>query len=249
MKKIFVYIGSRSGEKSTTLQYINNVLNKVTESVGKDNVEVDLYITTSCKINNCLGCNACFYTGKCHQDNKDDMKLIKSKMLNSDFVIFASPVYMHNVSGDMKIFIDRISYWTHLIKLAGKVGVAIATSSGNGLEITTNYIHKVMAYLGIKVVGEFGVVSYVEDEKYEAQIDRCSNIIIEYLNGKKVESDRALDLVFEANKVAVKSQSEYNTSEYRYWKDHGLLNCNNFKEVLEMIENKEKCYLTIDNAL
>ena len=211
MRKIFVYIGSRSGKNSTTLKYINNVLNKIIESVGKENVEVDLYITTSCKINNCLGCNSCFYNGKCHQDNNDDMEVIKSKILNSDFIIFASPVYMHNVSGDMKIFIDRISYWTHLLKLSGKVGVAVATSTGNGLEITTNYIHKVMAYLGIKVVGEFGVVSCLEDEKYHAQVEKCSNIIIEYFNGKKVESDRALELVFKANKIAVENQAKYDT--------------------------------------
>lgn len=240
MRKIFIYIGSRAGKNSTTLKYINNVLNKTIESVGRENVEVDLYITSSSKINNCLGCNACFYTGKCPQDNEDDMELIKSKILNSDFVIFASPVYMHNVTGDMKVFIDRISYWTHLLKLAGKVGVAVATSTGNGLEITSNYIHKVMAYLGIKVVGEFCVVPCLEDEKYKTQVDRCSDIVIEYLNGKKIESDRALELIFEANKIAVKSQVEYDTSEYRYWKEHGLLNCNNFEEVLDMIENKEE---------
>jgi len=244
MKKIFVYIGSRSGKNSTTLKYINNVLNKIIESVGKENVEVDLYITTSCKINNCLGCNACFYTGKCVQDNEDDMEVIKSKMLNSDIVIFASPVYLHNVSGDMKIFIDRISYWTHLLRLAGKIGVVVATSSGNGLELTTNYIHKVMIYLGIKVVGEFGVVSCLEDENYETQVDRCSNILIEYINGKKVESDGALELIFKANVIAVKNQSEYDTSEYRYWKEHGLLNCNNFKEVFDMIENNKKHQMT-----
>ena len=244
MKKIFVYIGSRSGKNSTTLKYINNVLNKIIESVGKENVEVDLYITTSCKINNCLGCNACFYTGKCVQDNEDDMEVIKSKMLNSDIVIFASPVYLHNVSGDMKIFIDRISYWTHLLRLAGKIGVVVATSSGNGLELTTNYIHKVMIYLGIKVVGEFGVVSCLEDENCETQVDRCSNILIEYINGKKVESDGALELIFKANVIAVKNQSEYDTSEYRYWKEHGLLNCNNFKEVFDMIENNKKHQMT-----
>lgn len=240
MKKLFIYVGSRSGDKSTTLKFINGVVNKTVESLGNENIDIDIYIPPYCKINNCLGCACCFYNGMCPQDKNDDMEIVKLKLLEADFIIFASPVYLHNVSGDMKVFIDRISYWTHLLKLAGKVGIAISTSTGNGLEITSNYIHKVMAYLGIKVVGELGVMAFLEDERYFKALDKCSDTIIEYFNGKKIETDKALELVFEANKIAIEQQYDLETTEYRYWKDSGLIQCNNFKEVLEMLEEKTR---------
>lgn len=52
MKKIFVYVGSRAGRESSTFSFVRAVLNKTIESVGKENITVDLYTASSCKINN-----------------------------------------------------------------------------------------------------------------------------------------------------------------------------------------------------
>lgn len=235
MKKIFVYIGSKAGNNSSTFQYISEVLNKTSELVGKDNISIDFYMASSCKINSCMSCNRCFFYGECPQDKNDDMKIIKSKMLNADFIIFASPVYLHNVSGDMKIFIDRIAYWSHLLRLSGKVGIVVVTSTGNGLDLTAKYIHKVMTYMGIKVVGEFGVIPCNMNKEINSSIEKCSNIIKDYINGKIIESDNALEIVFKANKISIESQSNLNTSEYRYWNESGLIKCNSFEEVLNIL--------------
>ncbi|OPD23759.1 hypothetical protein AL710_05985 [Clostridium botulinum] len=239
MKKVFVYIGSRAGQKSMTFEFVNEILKRTTKSIGEKNIKVDLYTADSCKINNCLSCNNCFFNGECFQDKNDDMTTIKSKMLDSDFIILASPVYLHNVSGDMKVFIDRISYWSHLLRLSGKAGIVIATSTGNGLDLTTKYLHKVMTYMGIKVVGEFGVVPYDMNKETINSIEKCTNIIKEYLNGKKIESDHFLELIFKANKIAIESQKNFASSEYEYWNKSGLIECNNFEEVLRIIEKDE----------
>lgn len=240
MKNIFVYVGSRTGRKSTTFNFVKEVLNRVLSSVGKDSVTIDIYTASSTQIKNCNGCINCFTSGDCPQDNSDDMKIIKSKMENADFIIFASPVYLHNVSGDMKIFFDRISYWTHLLKLSGKAGIAIATSTGNGLELTTSYMHKVMSYLGIKVVNTFGVVPYDMNPNLENAIETCSDIISEYVKGKEIKSDNILELVFKANKFAIEAQKDLDSEEYKYWQQSGLINCNDFEEVLDVIKkNKE----------
>ncbi len=238
MKQIFVYVGSRLGNQSSTLAYINEVLNKTIKSVGKENINVVIYSANSVKINRCIGCTNCFINGTCPQDKHDDMKLIKEKILNSDFIILASPVYLHNVSGDMKIFIDRITYWTHLLRLAGKPGIAIATSSGNGLDITVNYIHKVMSFMGIKVVGKFGVIPYDMNEICINSVESCSNIISEYISGKKLESDNTLELIFKANKKSIELQNDLNSSEYKYWNESGLIKCNSFDEVLSIMKKK-----------
>lgn len=53
----------------------------------------------------CIGCLACQKTGKCVQ--KDDMVDIISKVQNADVLIFATPIYYYEMSGQLKTFLDR----------------------------------------------------------------------------------------------------------------------------------------------
>lgn len=56
----------------------------------------------------CCSCGTCFYKtpGKC--SIKDDMPALIHNLLNSDVVLFASPLYIDGVTALMKIFIDRL---------------------------------------------------------------------------------------------------------------------------------------------
>lgn len=58
------------------------------------------------KINYCTGCGKCFDGGKnCPQ--KDDMAEILEKMIASDVIVMATPVYFYTMSAQMKTLIDR----------------------------------------------------------------------------------------------------------------------------------------------
>ena len=57
------------------------------------------------KINYCLGCGVCNATGKCVQ--KDDMAEMIAKVQNADTIIFATPIYYYEMSGQLKTFLDR----------------------------------------------------------------------------------------------------------------------------------------------
>lgn len=58
------------------------------------------------KINYCLGCYACTKLGHCFQ--KDDMNELAAKMQEADVIVFATPVYFYSMSGQLKVFIDRL---------------------------------------------------------------------------------------------------------------------------------------------
>lgn len=58
-----------------------------------------------CNIGFCMACDACKDTGKCIQ--KDDMEGIIEKMLESDIVVIATPVYFYSMNGQLKTLIDR----------------------------------------------------------------------------------------------------------------------------------------------
>ena len=67
----------------------------------------NIQLTTK-QITPCNGCYSCFYKtpGRCPFD--DDMPELINKFIHSDIVIFATPIYMDNVTSMMKIFIERL---------------------------------------------------------------------------------------------------------------------------------------------
>lgn len=53
----------------------------------------------------CRGCLACQKVGNCVI--KDDASIIATKMLSADVIVFATPIYFYEMSGQMKILLDR----------------------------------------------------------------------------------------------------------------------------------------------
>ncbi len=100
MKKVLII--------STSLKPNANseILAHETERGAKDaghNVE---FVTLKDKdIKFCKGCLACQKLGKCVID--DDANIITEKMKNADVIIWATPVYYYEMSGQMKVVIDR----------------------------------------------------------------------------------------------------------------------------------------------
>lgn len=248
MKKIFIYIGSRK-EKSNTVKLVELILEKLI-SCSKEKIEFDIYTANNVIIKNCIGCEQCFYKGECSQEKVDDMGLLKEKMIQADFILLGSPVYANFISADMKCFIDRISSWTHLIRLAGKPAMMVITSNGSGVKETFKYMYLIMAQLGLfmtKGVSE-NIFSY-EQFKDSALIDRCkeyANIINNYLSGKeKIKSTDNLELFFKVKRDNMLKLEKMNDEsilqyEYIYWRDNDYLNKKTFKELLESKKLKSK---------
>lgn len=59
------------------------------------------------KIGFCIGCLACQKTQKCIQ--KDDAAEIAEKVKNADTLVFATPIYYYEMSGQMKTLLDRMN--------------------------------------------------------------------------------------------------------------------------------------------
>lgn len=57
-------------------------------------------------IHGCLGCDTCITKGKgCVY--KDDMGELNPRLLESDAIVFASPIYYYNINAQVKAVIDR----------------------------------------------------------------------------------------------------------------------------------------------
>ncbi len=57
------------------------------------------------RIGFCRGCLACQKTGRCVIH--DDAETIVGKMLTADVIVFATPIYYYEMSGQMKTMLDR----------------------------------------------------------------------------------------------------------------------------------------------
>lgn len=59
------------------------------------------------EIKYCIGCLACQETQKCVQ--KDDAVWIAEKVKDADTLVFATPIYYYEMSGQMKALLDRLN--------------------------------------------------------------------------------------------------------------------------------------------
>ena len=104
MMKITVFNGSPRGVKSNTHFMVKEFLSGA-QSAGAETENIFLIKQ---KIGLCMGCFDCWTKtpGVCIQ--KDDMQKLLEKFISSDIVVFAFPLYVDNVSGLMKLFMDRM---------------------------------------------------------------------------------------------------------------------------------------------
>lgn len=67
---------------------------------------VELIRLNDYKINYCQSCWCCKSQGKCVQN--DDLNMIADKLKKADVVLLATPTYFYNMSGQLKVFLDRL---------------------------------------------------------------------------------------------------------------------------------------------
>lgn len=102
MKKVIVISTSlRAGSNSDMLA------DKFIEGAQVAGNEVEKITLSGKSIGFCKGCLACQKLGKCAID--DDANAIMQKVLEADVVCWATPIYYYEMSGQMKVLIDRMN--------------------------------------------------------------------------------------------------------------------------------------------
>jgi len=90
----------------------------------------------------CLCCRVCFDKGEEFCPLKDDLLSIRKKINEADGIILASPVYLEDVNGIMKNWIDRMAFNCHRPAFFDKTAIAISTSgmasTNHALKIKNN---------------------------------------------------------------------------------------------------------------
>lgn len=102
MKKVLII--STSLRRNSNSDYIAREFERGAKDAGN---EVEYVSLIGKKIDFCIGCLTCQLTQECVI--KDDANEIAEKVKNADVVVYATPVYYYEMSGQMKTLIDRMN--------------------------------------------------------------------------------------------------------------------------------------------
>ena len=121
-------IGSPNRKGSTAF-----LVNKVVEGMRAAGAKTQVYHLGDMNIGYCQGCRKCETTLRCVQ--RDDMDTLTKEIFASDVILLASPSYWGDVTGQMKVFIDRCTPLSNARTgrtpvPPGKRGIAVAIRAG-----------------------------------------------------------------------------------------------------------------------
>jgi multimeric flavodoxin WrbA len=101
--KIMAFNGSPRGANGNTYIMVEEFLAGA-QAAG---AQVEHVLLAGKEINYCKGCMSCWIKTPGQCVIHDDMAELGAKMLGNDIVIFATPLYVDNVTGLFKTFLDR----------------------------------------------------------------------------------------------------------------------------------------------
>lgn len=139
MNKKVVIISSTPRKNGNSYQLCEEFKRGAEESGNK----VELISLRENKIGYCIACYACRKLGKCFQN--DGMNEITEKLIDADVIVFATPIYFYDVSGQLKTFIDRLL--PQYTKIKDKDFYFIATCADEREEAISSAIKTVNGFL------------------------------------------------------------------------------------------------------
>lgn len=103
--KTLIINGSLKNDNSNTLMVAKKFAEGIENSSGS---EVEIIHLSQMKIEHCVGCFCCWKVTPGQCAIRDDMDIIREKILESDVIILSFPLYFFGVSSKMKAVIDRL---------------------------------------------------------------------------------------------------------------------------------------------
>ncbi|MGO9147496.1 MAG: flavodoxin family protein [Desulfomonilia bacterium] len=221
--KIMAINGSPRKSQSRTGQILREVLSGA-EGAGSDIEYIDI---TTLNIDCCIGCDKCHHLGRCARN--DDFNDLFEKMLASDGLILGSPVYIFQVTAQLKAFIDRLGHAIHCQRLLGKYGAVVATAGGSGQVETADYMESLLNRMGVQCVGR--VACTLDDGLVPAESDvmrrsrELGQTLVSAISEKK-DFPEQLHTLSQLRQyfcnIMIKRKERWDW-EYKYWQGKGWL--------------------------
>lgn len=183
----------------------------------------------------CCGCANCVMKGEEKCPHAESMRPITASILESDGLLFTTPVYVLSASGGMKVFLDHLAYWymNHRPRpeMFRKQAYVISTAAGAGMKKAAEAVAISLRYWGIRRVHRLGfhVMALSWDEipekrrlNYEQKLRQSGVRFAEALRGM-LPPPTLFTRVFFKICLMMQKGNTYNAMEREYWKSNGWL--------------------------
>jgi multimeric flavodoxin WrbA len=153
MKRILAVVGSPRRNGNTHI-----LVSKIVEGARANGAVVDELLLGELTIRECDGCHTCWKGKECSKN--DDMRAIYPAIIQSDVIIFGTPVYWYGPTALMKAFIDRFVYFNcpeNRQKIKGLSAVLAVPFEEDDLDTAggvVEFFNKSLSYLEIKLLGQ-----------------------------------------------------------------------------------------------
>lgn len=149
--KVLVLEGSPHKKGSSNL-----LADEFIKGVKENNHQVEVFDMAHANIKPCLGCDYCGMNGPCVQ--KDDMEeILKTKIMESDLLVFVTPLYYFGMSAQMKLMIDRFYSFNGKLTAKPIKSVLIAAAwdqAKNTMTDLSSHYQTICNYLHFDNLGE-----------------------------------------------------------------------------------------------
>jgi multimeric flavodoxin WrbA len=151
--KILGVIGSPRKKGNTHV-----LVSKILEGAEKEGASTEILFLNDMNIRECDGCHVCWKGKQCSK--KDDMNKVYAKIIDSDIIVFGTPVYWYGPTALMKCFIDRFVYFNcpeNRSKIRGKfavIAIPFEEENPKTADLLIKFFKQSLQYLEMKLIGK-----------------------------------------------------------------------------------------------
>jgi multimeric flavodoxin WrbA len=175
----------------------------------------------------CRGCRVCFDKGEEKCPLRDDLLAIKAKMKEADGLVVASPVYVNDVNGIVKNWIDRLAHVSHRPEFAGKCVYLVATVGDGPTNHALRTLNTALRTWGFYIVGQAGFKTGAlmkQDEieaRYREKTERIAQRLFHAIRERRFARPSFLSLMTFKIQQRYWQRNDQDSIDYQYWKQCG----------------------------
>ena len=229
MKVVVLHGSPRKGNTDAVVEKVKAV------AIGQESVEfIDFYFPKDAPVF-CQGCFSCFERGEEACPNAAYSQPIARAMEEADGLIIAAPVYVMQIPGALKAFLDHMAYryLNHRPRYFRQKAMIITTTAGAGNRNAHRYLKQNLSFWGITRITTLGItlqaasmedMPAVKQQRVEARIERKSREWISSLTGKKqgIRAPFLSVLMFHLSRALMHMMPEGHADRV-YWEDQGWM--------------------------
>jgi multimeric flavodoxin WrbA/putative sterol carrier protein len=204
----------------------SQMLTMLGENLSREGLELEEIFLSQYQIGFCTGCATCLESGACWV--RDDYNSVVRTVLEADAVILASPVYIFNITAQMKTFLDRSLGYGHRPRRDWKPGLALSVSAGHGESWAADYLGQVLRLFGAFPVGKFTAIAvgpgeFLGRDAVEARAaDLARDLARAVKEGRRYPPTDQDLRYWQFMSSLVKENREVMAADYEHWQELGL---------------------------